>query len=87
LEPRARIAARYAAALTQTPVRVGDELAQALRATFTPREIVVLAATIAQVNTWARFNHGLEVPAAGFFDAASCPVALPTAPAREPRSS
>lgn len=76
LEPRIRLVARYAAALTQTPVHVSDELADALRRSFSARETVVLAATIAQVNTWARFNHGMGVPAAGFFDAASCPVSL-----------
>ena len=37
-----------------------------LRQVFTDRELVVLATTIAQVNYWARFNHGLGVPAAGF---------------------
>ncbi|HSO40065.1 MAG TPA: hypothetical protein VLT33_46375, partial [Labilithrix sp.] len=43
-----------------------------LVACFRPREIVVLATTIAQVNYWARFNQGLGVPAAGFFDATVC---------------
>jgi alkylhydroperoxidase family enzyme len=33
---------------------------------FSPREIVVLTSTVAQVNFWSRFNQGLDVPAAGF---------------------
>jgi hypothetical protein len=39
---------------------------------FSPKEVVVLAVAIAQVNFWTRFNQGLEVPAAGFFDESVC---------------
>jgi AhpD family alkylhydroperoxidase len=67
-------AARYAAALSRTPVELDERLAVELRATFAPREVVVLATTIAQVNYWSRFNQGLGVPAAGFFDEAACRV-------------
>ena len=48
------------------------ELIGDLRQQFTPRELVVLATTIAQVNFWTRFNQGLGVPAAGFFDESVC---------------
>jgi len=75
LEPRARTAARYASALSRTPIVLAPELVAALREHFSEREIVVLAATIAQVNFWSRFNQGLGVPAAGFFDESVC--ALP----------
>lgn len=78
LGARESVAVKYARALTNTPVIVDAGLAAELTTTFTPREIVVLAATIAQVNTWARFNHGLGVPAAGFFDETTCPVRLPS---------
>ena len=38
-------------------------------------EVVVLATTgRAQVNDCARFNQGLGVPAAGFFDESVCPL-------------
>jgi AhpD family alkylhydroperoxidase len=74
LEPRAGTAARYAAALSRTPVVVAPDLVTALRASFSEREIVVLATTIAQVNFWSRFNQGLGVPAAGFFDESACPA-------------
>jgi AhpD family alkylhydroperoxidase len=74
LGARESVAARYATALSRTPVEVDEALADALRERFTPREIVVLAATIAQVNYWSRFNQGLGVPAAGFFDEAACRV-------------
>jgi AhpD family alkylhydroperoxidase len=74
LGPREAVAARYAAALSLTPVVLGDELVAALASHFTPREVVVLATTIAQVNYWTRFNQGLGVPAAGFFDERACPL-------------
>lgn len=65
-------AARYARALSLTPVVVTLELASELRRHFSERAIVVLATTIAQVNYWSRFNQGLGVPAAGFFDDSEC---------------
>lgn len=71
---REAVAARYARALSRTPVLVPPELIAALEAHFTPREVVVLAATIAQVNFWTRFNQGLGVPAAGFFDQSVCAI-------------
>lgn len=71
-EPRGATAARYAIALSRTPVALAPELVSALREHFSEREIVVLATTIAQVNFWSRFNQGLGVPAAGFFDESVC---------------
>jgi AhpD family alkylhydroperoxidase len=75
LGPREALAAAWARALSQTPVSVPPELAAGLRERFTPRELVVLASTIAQVNFWSRFNQGLGVPSAGFCDQASCAAA------------
>jgi AhpD family alkylhydroperoxidase len=75
LGARAHLAARYARCLSSTPVVVPLELQAQLRETYTDREIVVLATTVAQVNYWARFCNGLGVPAAGFFDDGAC--ALP----------
>jgi AhpD family alkylhydroperoxidase len=72
LGERPALAARYAEALSVTPVVVTGELAAALGRVFSPREIVVLATTIAQVNFWSRFNQGLGVPSAGFFDESVC---------------
>lgn len=79
LSPRELAAARYAKALSATPVVVGDTLRAELLAAFTAKELVVLAHTVAQVNYWSRFNQGLGVPAAGFFDESVC--ALPSAKA------
>jgi AhpD family alkylhydroperoxidase len=74
LGPRERVAARYAEALSRTPVQLDEELASALRAAFSEREIVVLALTVGQVNFWSRFNQGLGISAAGFFDERACPL-------------
>lgn len=74
LGAREDVAMRYARALSLTPVVLDDELRRALASVFSPREIVVLATTIAQVNYWSRFNQGLGVPSAGFFDERACPL-------------
>jgi AhpD family alkylhydroperoxidase len=74
LDARSAIAGRYAAALSATPIVLDEALLVALKEHFSAREIVVLATTIAQVNFWSRFNQGLGVPAAGFFDETACPV-------------
>lgn len=65
-DDREAAAAAFARALSLTPVRVPADLRTRLRAGFSPREIVVLTSTVAQVNFWSRFNQGLDVPAAGF---------------------
>lgn len=69
---RESLAARYALALSRTPVAVEPALEEAIQRELSPREIVVLAFTIGQVNFWTRFNQGLGVPAAGFFDESVC---------------
>ena len=63
---------RYAEVLSRTPVDLDDSLVDSLRTHFSERETVVLAFAIAQVNFWTRFNQGLGVPAAGFFDETAC---------------
>lgn len=75
--PRELAAARYAQALSATPVVVDDELRAQLTTHFSAKELVVLAHTIAQVNYWSRFNQGLGVPAAGFFDESVCALPAP----------
>jgi AhpD family alkylhydroperoxidase len=68
LTARERAAVDFARALSTTPIVVDDALRAAMRESFSAREGVVLASTIAQVNYWARLNQGLGVPAAGFFE-------------------
>ncbi len=74
LGPREAAAAQYAVALTRTPVVLSKELVQLLHERFSPKEIVILVTTVAQVNFWSRFNQGLGIPRAGFFDDAVCPL-------------
>lgn len=74
LDARSAAAGNYAAVLSATPVVLEDRLRAELVQLFSPRELVVLATTIAQVNFWSRFSQGLGVPAAGFFDERACPV-------------
>ena len=73
-DDRARTAARYAEVLSATPVVLDDALVADVRRWFSPREIVILATTIAQVNYWSRFSQGLGIPPAGFFDQEACPA-------------
>ncbi len=65
------LALRYARALTATPVSMDSQLLCELLETFSERELVVLASTIAQVNFWTRLVQGLGVPPAGFSDSCS----------------
>lgn len=75
--PAERLAVRYAHGLSLTPAVADAELVTALRTTFGADDVVRLAATVAQVNLWARFNVGLGVPPAGFTDV--CSIAPPVA--------
>lgn len=72
LSPRERIAACYAEALSRTPIELDGSLIDSLRAHFSEREVIVLAFAVAQVNFWSRFNQGLGIPAAGFYDESAC---------------
>jgi len=51
---------RYAEAMTQTPPRVPDDLFDALKASYTERQIVELTFLISWENCVARFNHAIE---------------------------
>ena len=64
--PRERAAIAYARAISASPLAFDDELRVTLRRLFSPREIVILATTAAQVNYWARLIQALGIPPAGF---------------------
>lgn len=84
LSARERLAARYARALSSTPAHVDAPLVAELNSHFRPREVVVLATTIAQVNYWSRFCEGLGVAPAGFHDSGTCPLPELSPPAGPP---
>lgn len=60
--PRERMAIEYARRASATPLDFTPEYGIQLTAMFTPRELVVLATTSAQVNYWARVIQGLGCP-------------------------
>jgi alkylhydroperoxidase family enzyme len=59
LSSRESLAIEFARFASQTPLAFPADFGQRLTAEFTEREIVVLAATSAQVNYWARLIQGL----------------------------
>lgn len=65
---REKIALEYVNLISQTPIRFPEPFIQQLNDQFNPREIVVLATTVAQVNYWARLIQSLGIPPAGFSD-------------------
>lgn len=77
-----RLVIAYARALSQTPPATEDDLLAAMAATFTEQQVVLLAATVASVNYWARFNQGLGIPSAGFGD--HCLLPADPGPVPEP---
>ena len=66
LSARELTALRFARAATGTPLRFPDELIQAMRRHFSPREYVIIAGTAAQVNYWTRLIQSLGIPPADF---------------------
>src|SRR5215471_12076172 len=65
---------RFATHLTLTPADVPDEVFDALRPHFTPRQLVELTSAIAWENYRARFNRAFDVAAEGFTEGAVCAV-------------
>jgi len=59
ISSRERLAIEFARFASQTPLAFPSDFGQRLTAEFTEREIVILAATSAQVNYWARLIQGL----------------------------
>lgn len=70
-----RAALQYAREVTATPIALRERTAAELRSHFSDREYLLIAATCAQVNYWARLMQGLGVPPAGF--SAECNSSTP----------
>jgi len=58
----------YVRHLCSSPISMTPEVSDRLIRNFTPREIVIIASTVAQVDYWARLIQGLGVPPEGFMD-------------------
>ena len=69
-----KLVLRYAAAMTNTPVEVSEELFEALRRHFDERQLVDLTSAIAWENYRTRFNRAFAVEAEGFIEGAFCAV-------------
>ena len=67
-----KLVLRYAAAMTNTPVEVSEELFEALRRHFDERQLVDLTSAIAWENYRARFDHAFGIEAEGFYRGALC---------------
>jgi alkylhydroperoxidase family enzyme len=67
-----KLVLRYAAAMTNTPVEVSEELFEALRRHFDERQLVELTSSIAWENYRARFDHAFGIEAEGFYRGALC---------------
>jgi alkylhydroperoxidase family enzyme len=63
---RERLAIQYARMVSQTPLKFSPDFIEQVKTSFTEREMVILAATAAQVNYWARLIQALGIPPAGF---------------------
>ncbi|WP_334084506.1 carboxymuconolactone decarboxylase family protein [Helicobacter typhlonius] len=63
---REKVALRYISAITKTPLVISEELIKEVKKEYSQRAILILAATAAQVNYWARLIRALGVPTAGF---------------------
>jgi alkylhydroperoxidase family enzyme len=61
-EPLERLAIEFARRASETPLVFSPEFGAELTATFSERELVVLATTAAQVNYWARVIQSLGCP-------------------------
>jgi 4-carboxymuconolactone decarboxylase len=72
--PLEKLVLDYAAAVTETPVEVPDDLFAALRAQLDEAQLVELTANIAWENYRARFDHAFGIEAQGFSEGAYCPL-------------
>jgi len=59
-------ALRYVACISRTPLSFPRGVIDDLKRYFTPRGIIIIASTCAQVNFWARLIQGIGVGPAGF---------------------
>lgn len=63
-----RLVIAWARGASATPIDLDEQLLAEVAATFTEKQVVRLATTIAQVNYWARMIQSLGITPAGFGD-------------------
>jgi len=69
-----KLVLRFAAAITETPAEVPNELFAELRKHLSPQQLVELTSAIAWENYRARFNRAFGIEAEGFSEGAACAV-------------
>ncbi len=72
LNGKEKAALHYVECMCRTPMAFTAEAVDNIKVHFTPRGIVILASTCAQVNFWTRLIQSFGVPPAGF--SANCGV-------------
>jgi len=63
---REKLAIDFSKRISNTPLNITDDFIAQLKREFDDREILVLSATVSQVNYWARLIQSLGVAPAGF---------------------
>ena len=61
-----RLVLRYATQMSNTPVRVEDDLFRSLKERFSEKQLVELTVAISFENFRARMNHAFGIDSAGF---------------------
>jgi alkylhydroperoxidase family enzyme len=72
-----KLALQYAAVMTDTPVKIHDDLFEALRRHFNEKQLVELTSCVAWENYRARFDHAFGIEAQGFSQGSYCPLPPP----------
>jgi AhpD family alkylhydroperoxidase len=75
-DARQRLVLDYAEAMSQTPLRVDDQLFAALREEFTEKQLVALTGAIAWEQYRARFNGAFDIGPDGFTEGGVCAMAI-----------
>lgn len=71
-----KLAVAYAAAMTQTPVEVPEELFARLASHFNNRQLGELTSAIAWENYRARYDHAFGIESEGFSQGACRPLPM-----------
>ena len=66
--PGEKSALDYVRQITATPISLEEKTIKTLKSNFSPRAIVIIASTAAQVNFWTRLIQGLGIAPAGFHE-------------------
>jgi len=69
--PQEKAALEYVRQITATPISLKEVTLNELKNLFSPRAIVIIASTAAQVNFWTRLIQGFGIAPAGYHETCS----------------